>query len=358
MNPCLAVLIATCWVNSERIWQDYSNKVASVSKVGIIANPASGKDIRRLVAYASIMDNVEKTNQLRRIILGIDAMGVSEILIMPDYYGLGQRALDGIGRGGIKAKVSIIDMPVTYTHEDSTLAAELMGELGVGCIVTLGGDGTNRDVAKRSHTIPLVPVSTGTNNVFPAMVEATSAGIAAGIIAQKLVDGKDTIRTHKRLVIIKNDVEIDMALIDAVVLNQLFIGARAIWELSQVKQIICTRAEPTNMGLTCIGGNLHPLGPDDEHGMYLKLGNGSLKVKAAVLPGVISEVGIEEWEILAPDEEIEVFHKPSVIALDGEREITVRASDQVKVRLQSDGPPVVDIERTIREAARKGFFRN
>ena len=177
-----------------------------MSKVGIIANPASGKDIRRLVAYASIMDNVEKTNQLRRLILGIDATGVNEILIMPDYHYLGQRALDGIGRDSIKAKVSIIDMAVTYTHGDSTLAAELMGELGVGCIVTLGGDGTNRDVAKRSRSIPLVPVSTGTNNVFPVMVESTFAGIAAGIIAQNFVDGKDTIRTHKRLVIIKNGI--------------------------------------------------------------------------------------------------------------------------------------------------------
>ena len=327
-----------------------------MSKVGIIANPASGKDIRRLVAYASIMDNNEKTNQLRRLIMGIDATGVDEILIMPDYYGLGQRALDGMRRNSLRASVTIMDMPATYTHEDSTRAAQLMGGLGVECIVTLGGDGTNRDVAKTSGHIPLVPISTGTNNVFPVMIEATSAGIAAGIIAQKLVDSKDTIRTHKRLIIIKNGSEIDMALIDAVVLNQLFVGARAIWDLSAVKQIICTRAEPTNMGLTSIGGILHPLGPDDEHGMYLKLGNGKLKVKAAVLPGIISEVGIEEWKILTPGEEVEVLHKPSVIALDGEREITIKGSDRVKVRLQNDGPPVVNIEKTIREAVSRGFF--
>jgi len=53
-----------------------------------------------------------------------------------------------------------------------------------------------------------------------------------------------------------------------------------------------------------------------------------------------------------------VLHKPSVIALDGERELTVMPSDQVKVRLQRDGPPVVDVEKTIREAVKKGFFRN
>jgi len=329
-----------------------------VSKVGIIANPASGKDIRRLVAYASIMDNNEKTSQLRRIIMGIDATGVDQILIMPDYYGLGQRAIDGIGRKKLNARVSVMDMPVTYTSEDSTLAAELMGEQAVGCIVTLGGDGTNRDVAKRSGSIPLVPISTGTNNVFPVMVEATTAGLAAGITARKLLPDKDLTQIHKRLVVIKDGQKIDMALVDAVVLDQLFIGARAIWELPEIRQIICTRAEPTNLGMTAIGGNLHPIGPHDARGMYLQLGNGHLKVKAAILPGVIRQVGIAEWKLLEPGDEVAVNLKPSVIALDGEREVTVRDTDQVKIRLQRDGPPVVDIEKTIRTAVAQGFFQN
>jgi predicted polyphosphate/ATP-dependent NAD kinase len=327
-----------------------------MSKVGIIANPASGKDIRRLVAYASIMDNIEKTNQVRRIILGIDSTGVEEILMMPDYYCLGLKALAGMEGESIKARVSIMDMAVTCTAEDSTLAAKLMGELGVGCIVTLGGDGTNRAVAKGNSSIPLVPISTGTNNVFPTMIEGTIAGMAAGIVARKIVDGEDIIRTHKRLVIIKNGVEIDMALIDAIVLDQVFVGSRAIWKLSEVRQIICTRAEPGNMGLTSIGGSLHPVGPEDKQGIYIQIGSGSLTVRAAVLPGLVKEVGIEEVKILEPGEEIEVLHKPSIIALDGEREVTVLASDEVKIKLQTDGPPVVDIERALRKAAQQGFF--
>jgi len=329
-----------------------------MSKVGIIANPASGKDIRRLVAYASIMDNNEKTNQMRRIILGIDATGVDEILIMPDYYGLGERAMDGLGSRKLKTRVSLLDMPMSYTSEDSSRAAELMAKQNVDCIVTLGGDGTNRDVAKKSGRVPLVPLSTGTNNVFPVMIEATAIGIAAGLIARKAVNGKGIIHNHKRLVIARNGQDIDMALVDAVVLNQLFIGARAIWELTEIRQIVCTRAEPTNMGMTSIGGNLHPLDSKDAHGLYLKIGNGKLKVKAPVLPGIISEVGIEEWKVLSPGEEVEVTCKPSVIALDGEREITVKTSDRVSIRLQNDGPPVVDIQATIREAVKKGFFQN
>ena len=45
-----------------------------MATVGIIANPASGKDIRRLVAHASVFDNNEKINIVRRVLLGLDAV--------------------------------------------------------------------------------------------------------------------------------------------------------------------------------------------------------------------------------------------------------------------------------------------
>ncbi len=58
-----------------------------MSLVGIVANPASGKDIRRLVAHGSVFDNNEKGNILQRILLALDALGVERVSIMPDYYG-------------------------------------------------------------------------------------------------------------------------------------------------------------------------------------------------------------------------------------------------------------------------------
>jgi len=327
-----------------------------MSKVGIIANPASGKDIRRLVAYASLVDNREKTNLVRRIILGISSTGVDEILIMPDYHGLGEKALSGIGPERVSTKVTILDMAVSGTQEDSTNAMRLMKESGVGCVVTVGGDGTNRAVAKGDRTIPLVPISTGTNNVFPVMVEATAAGIAAGIVAKSVVDLDQVVTTHKRLIILENGTERDMALIDVVVLEQPFIGARAVWKLSEVKQIICTRAQPDSLGLSGIGGSVCPVGPEDDYGVYLKLGEGNLRARAAVLPGVVQEVGIEEVRLIRLGEAVEVTFKPSLMALDGERELKVNAQDEVKVRLERDGPRVVDISRAIKEAATKGFF--
>ena len=41
-----------------------------MSKVGIIANPASGKDIRRLVSQATTISNTEKTDIVKRVKIG------------------------------------------------------------------------------------------------------------------------------------------------------------------------------------------------------------------------------------------------------------------------------------------------
>ena len=151
-----------------------------MGSVGVIANPAAGKDIRRLVAQGRFVPNQEKVNILKRILAGLDAAGVERVVMMPDMARLGNGALDG---GRYRLDVSFADMIVFNAQRDSVRAAGIMAEMGVGCIITLGGDGTNQAVAKGCGDVPLVPVSTGTNNVFPVMAEGTLAGIAAGLVA-------------------------------------------------------------------------------------------------------------------------------------------------------------------------------
>ena len=63
--------------------------------VGIIANPASGKDIRRLVAHGSAFDNNEKINIVRRVLLGLDAWPGIRVAYLPDNYGIVERAVAG-----------------------------------------------------------------------------------------------------------------------------------------------------------------------------------------------------------------------------------------------------------------------
>jgi DNA gyrase inhibitor GyrI len=57
--------------------------------IGIIANPASGKDIRRIVSHATVIDNYEKVNIVERIILGAQGCGVDEVYIMADTFQIG-----------------------------------------------------------------------------------------------------------------------------------------------------------------------------------------------------------------------------------------------------------------------------
>ena len=122
-----------------------------MKSVGIIANPASGKDIRRLVAHGSVFDNQEKINIVRRVLTALDSVGVDQAWFMPDYAGLGIRAAEGLT---LSLKTGLLPMRVQGTQEDSTSAAALLAEMGVGCLITLGGDGTNRVVAKACGDLP------------------------------------------------------------------------------------------------------------------------------------------------------------------------------------------------------------
>ena len=327
-----------------------------MSKVGIIANPAAGKDIRRLVAYASMTGNREKIDLVRRIIQGISSTAVDEIVLTPDYSGICMQALSGLSEEVVSRCLTLSEMAVTGTQDDSTRAMSIMAEKDVGCVVTIGGDGTSRAVAKGNRQVPVVAISTGTNNVFPVMVEATVAGIAAGLVARRIVEEDEVVHSQKRIIISDKGDERDMALIDAAVLDQVFVGARAVWSLSEVKELICTRAQADTIGLSSIGGSICTITANDDYGLYLKLGEGKIKVKAAVLPGLVQEVGISEYRRIRIGEKIPVSVKPCLLALDGERELKVRAQDEFTMRIERDGPRIVDISKAVHKAVEKGFF--
>ena len=197
-----------------------------MASVGIIANPAAGKDIRRLVAQGRFVPNQEKVNILKRILAGLDAVGVERVVMMPDMARLGNGAMDG---GKYSLGVEFVDMTVFNAERDSVRAAGAMSEMGVGSIITLGGDGTNQAVAKGCGDVPLVPVSTGTNNVFPVMAEGTLAGLAAGLVAQGLVDSQETTTRSKRMEVYLDGELRDIALVDVAISRERFVGARAIW---------------------------------------------------------------------------------------------------------------------------------
>ena len=342
-----------------------------IGTVGIIANPSSGKDIRRLVARGSVFDNNEKINIVRRALVGLESVGVRRVLYMPDYFAIVPRAVDG---AHLSLQTDVLPMAVDATQRDSTHAAELMAAAGVACIITLGGDGTNRAVARARCEAPLVPVSTGTNNVFPSMVEGTLAGLAAGLVATGAVEAAEVVRPTKRLEVLLDGEEADLALVDVAFSRERFVGARAIWDPAGIRELVLASAEPGSLGLSAIGAHLHPVGRDAAQGLYLWLAeraqgpappceappgldpSRTLRVMAPIAPGLVVPVGVRAHRTIQVGEVVELEPAYGSLALDGERELVVKPSQRVAVRLTFDGPRVVDIQRALALAARKGCF--
>ncbi|HET7055753.1 MAG TPA: hypothetical protein VFI12_04770, partial [Thermomicrobiales bacterium] len=100
---------------------------APIGAVGIIANPASGKDIRRLVAHASTFDNNEKINIVRRALLALDSLGIPEVWYLPDSYAIVERAA---GSADLALRLVPLPMEVIGNASDSYEAAARMADAG------------------------------------------------------------------------------------------------------------------------------------------------------------------------------------------------------------------------------------
>jgi predicted polyphosphate/ATP-dependent NAD kinase len=323
--------------------------------VGLIANPEAGHDIRRLVSHASPFNNQEKVHIIRRVLVGLAAAGVERVAYLPEPVGLVPFALDGL-KGG--PAVEPLDMPIYARSEDSTEAARRLASLGAACIVTLGGDGTNRAIAKGCGEVPLVPISTGTNNIFPSIVEGTIAGLAAGVVASDRLDGRAIVRRRKRLEVTVDDELREIALVDAAVSREPYTGARAIWDPGLLDELLLTQAQPGAIGLSAIGGQLDPVAPDEPHGLFLRIGPGGCQVTAALAPGLVRPIPIAEHRRLLPGQGLRFTDRRGTLALDGERELELYPRHTVEIRLSPAGPHVVDIPATMRAAAEAGLFRS
>jgi predicted polyphosphate/ATP-dependent NAD kinase len=326
--------------------------------IGIVANPASGRDIRRLVSYATTIDNEEKVNIVKRIVLGAQSLGIDQFYFMPDTYQIGWAVEDSLNLDKVlTAKITLVDLEMEATADDSTKAAAMMRELGVGCIVVLGGDGTSRAVAKEVGNIPLLPISTGTNNVYPSMLEGTVAGMAAAAATQ-LPDPYKCCIHDKKLKIEVNGKEVDLALVDMVISNDQWVGSRAIWQTDNIRYIFVTRCHPASIGFSAVGGAITVISDTDDYGMALKLGESGKKIKAPVAAGVLSDLNIEMSQRMMLDQPFEfTVDEECMIALDGEREHRLHTGDTVRVTVVRDGPWRVGVKTALEQAVEAGMFR-
>jgi predicted polyphosphate/ATP-dependent NAD kinase len=333
-----------------------------VTCVGIVANPASGRDIRRLVAGASVFGNAEKAAMVYRLLIGLGAAGVERALMMPASDGLSatlRRLLQTPPGGGQLPRLDELEMTLTGTAADSARAVERMCAADVAAIAVLGGDGTHRVVAKAcGGDVPLCALSTGTNNVFPEMREATVAGIAMGLVATgRAADG--ALRREAALVVEVPGAAPDLALVDVAVVRERFVGARALWRAADVGELFVTFASPGAIGLSAVAGMLEPLERGAGRGLHVRLADpaeAELTLHVPLAPGLIAPVGVAAHRPIEMGDAIQVEAGRGVIALDGEREIERRHGEGATVRL-SPGPLTIDIDAVMRHAARSGASR-
>ncbi len=327
-----------------------------MSIVAILANPASGKDIRRLVAHGSVFDNQEKVRMVRRLILGLEQAGVTKILYMPDSYATIPRALNAISPS---LPIEPIEMPIRNNQNDTVIAAGIMETLGAKCLIVLGGDGTSRAACKGTVKVPILPLSTGTNNVFPLMGEATIAGLAAGIVARGVLPQDACCVKSCMFDILIDDKVVDIALVDAAVYDDVFLASRAIWHMEKVPQLFLTRCSASSIGLSAVGGQLRNIRPEEPYGLALQIGEpATMRVTAAIAPGMFADVPIHGISEMAPGEVFPICVSPGLIAVDGEREVEIKTGSQASIRLNTDGPMVVDVQKTMDLARNEGLFRN
>jgi len=330
-----------------------------MKKIGIIANPASGKDIRRLVSHATVVDNNEKINIVKRIILASQGTGVEEIYIMPDTFLIGHKAIEDLTLSKeLKVSVNILKMDVHGTLADTIRAAKLMEDIGVDVIVVLGGDGTLRAVAKGNSKVPIIGISTGTNNVYPKMIEGTVAGMAASAIAMNMCDKNNTCIKDKRIEIYKDSNLLDIALVDCVISRQTFVGSKAIWDEQDIVKVIVTNAHPAAIGFSTIVGVRKIITDADDFGASVNLNVGDDYYVAPIAAGTMKLIRIDEPEILKIGEGYKIeFNFNGVMALDGERELIFKSGEIYEVKITRNGPIRVDVMKTIESAQERGFFK-
>src|SRR6516164_7384834 len=287
---------------------------------------------------------------IQRMLTAFDAVGVQRVLLSTDLGGISASVFRAIerhrGQDVRWPEVEFLDgQPIRQTAQDTVDAVRRMVAAGAGVIICLGGDGTARVTASAAGDVPMLALSTGTNNAFPAVREATIAGLAAGLVATGAVPADGVVTRAKMLEVRAGD-RTEIALIDVAISTRRHVGARAVSDPATLTQLFCAFAEPDVVGLSSILGQLSPVARHEPYG-----------VAAHIAPELVMPVGVRNIERMRPGAVYPVDARAGVIAVDGERELTFEPGERPIVRLRDDGPRCVDVPAVLAASARQGLLR-
>jgi hypothetical protein len=326
--------------------------------LGIIVNPHSGRDARRLFARAGTSTIEGKRNQVTRIVVGAAAAGIKKVLLSRDSFRIASAATEALS---LEVDCELLETPLTGHGADSQAAALAMRDAGCGAIVALGGDGTSRAITQVWRDVPLLPLSTGTNNVFPFHAEATVAGAAAGLVASGRLTLEEGALRSKILEVRCEDGRESLALIDAALLVNDHPGSLLQADPEKLSRILLTRAEPASVGLSPVGGLVMPCHAEDEFAVEVRTRpeaypeRSGKSLRTPISPGLYANVGLDAVDRVGLGEEV-LWSGPGLLAFDGDREIVLAPDERAILRVVREGPWVIDPSRALTAAAHRGLF--
>jgi len=318
------------------------------------------------------MTHETKRDTVARIAAGADAFGATDLHVAREPFQIATAAIENMT---LSARLNVISNPISNSARDTETTVQDFLEAGCRVIVSLGGDGTNRAIVRalmragvNGRDVRLIALSTGTNNVFPTMAEPTIAGMVAALSARGQLDESGAARQVKVLHVSGRPANEkahelpDVGLIDAVILRRDHVGNLLPFDPARIDRILLTRAEPTAVGMSPIGGLIEPVGEADDEGLLVEMvpveaaGDEDLVFTAPLSPGLFRKVAVRSVTRIPFDVAVPM-RGPGVLALDGDRDHKLLEGHALNVQIRRDGPLLVDLEIAMRWAVARGMIR-
>ena len=182
-------------------------------------------------------------------------------------------------------------------------------------------------------------------------------GLAAGLFAGDPDAFGSFAPTMPRLEVDVDGVEASPApaLVDLAVVDEQWVGARAMWDERLLVEAVVTRADPTLCGLAGLAGMVAGTDPAAT-ATHLCFGSPGLRVLGPLGPGQLVTADLARVSTLSAGDEVTVGGDRVTLAFDGERERVLQPDQRARVRVLAEGPRSIDAAALVRAAAADGAF--
>ena len=152
--------------------------------------------------------------------------------------------------------------------------------------------------------------------------------------------------------------EPDLALIDAVAVRDRYVGSLELFDPETLSLAVLTQADPSSVGFAGVGGLIKEISSSEDAGLLIRFVSPSKSdrvVRGPTAPGHYADLGLAETKKIGLGEEI-ILEGPVLLAFDGERKRRLVDGAKAIIRVQRDGPRVIDVAKVMRWAAQNKTY--